>query len=166
MFYYHLAIAAILVQSANSQVITETNWLNHPQIVEIRAFVSTVDQQITRKELAVLEKSVPGDHLCNDRTLASDSQGRPIRLTLSCGSDDSVLFSTFYYDPFGVLRFAFFKGNAVVGSSIEHRIYFDSQGRQIWQSHLIIKGSDYPFSWAWEDNRLPRDPILEFNADN
>jgi hypothetical protein len=70
------------------------------------------------------------------------------------GSDDSALKLQHYYDEAGRLRFVLITGGAVNGSELEQRIYFDEQGKRIWEEHKYTKGPGYTFPEIWPAEQL------------
>jgi hypothetical protein len=99
------------------------------------------------------------------RTLAVDAGGRVRYYERQAGSDDSALKWEHYYDEAGRLRFVFITGGAANGSKLEHRVYFDENGKRIWEEHKYTTGPGYTFPEIWPDEELQRKAVADaFNA--
>jgi hypothetical protein len=134
-------------------------------IKEIHKLVEVIDENIkqnrwtnNRKSVAYSEPYVP-----TDKSLILDDTGIVRKYSYSAGSDDSHLLFDFYYDSVGLLRFVFIIGGAVNGSHLEHKIYFDSLGKRIGESHQYTKGPGYTFPTVWPDDDLVFNPKKDYD---
>jgi hypothetical protein len=147
--------------------ITKANWQQHPKIKQVRAIVQAVNAAMSRKSLTVRKRAFEYCEPYEDtkRTIATDSMGH-VRFYLSeGGSDDSALKWEHYYDETGRLRFVFITGGAINGSKLEHRIYFDENGKRIWEDHTYTKGPGYTFPEVWPDDQLQiNNPAAKFSS--
>lgn len=101
------------------------------------------------------------------RTIATDSKGRVRFYRNEGGSEDSSLKWEHYYDETGRLRFVFITGGAVNGSQLEHRIYFDENGKRLWEEQTYKKGPGYTFPKVWPDDQLQiNDPAAKFSSNS
>ncbi len=64
----------------------------------------------------------------------------------------------------GRLRFLFVKGGAVNDSAVELRIYFDEEGKRLWEDRKLVKGPGYTFINPWPDELIARDAEKAFRA--
>jgi hypothetical protein len=136
--------------------ITKANWQRHPKITQVRAIVQSVNAGISGKSLTVRKRAFEYCEPYEDtaRTIATDAKGRVRFYGNEGGSDDSALKWEYYYDEAGRLRFVFITGGAVNGSKLEHRIYFDENGKRLWEDHTYKKGPGYTFPEVWPDDQL------------
>ncbi len=126
-----LSFSAIATQE---QTITVTNWQQHPKILQIRAIVDSINAGLRKGSFKVSKREFEYCEPYEDtmRKMAINSKGIVRRYENEAGSDDSALTWQHYYDQFGHLRFVFITGGAANGSQLEHRIYFDEQGKRLW----------------------------------
>jgi hypothetical protein len=151
----------------NNTVINESNWSDHPQIVEVRNIYKEIEGKMAVNEFTINTKEAeysPG--VPTLKILYTDKNKAPRKYYYEAGSDDSSLDFSFYYDSIGKLRFVFISGGAVNGSVLEHRIYFDETGKRIWEAQKYTSGPGYTFPTVWPDKDLILDPIKEFEATN
>jgi hypothetical protein len=147
--------------------ITKANWQRHPKITEVRAIVQSVKARMSRKSLTVRKRAFEYCEPYEDvaRTIATDAKGRVRFYGNEGGSDDSALKWKYYYDEMGRLRFAFITGGAINGSKLEHRIYFDENGKRLWEDHTYKKGPGYTFPEVWPDEQLQiKNPAAQFSS--
>lgn len=155
------------LESTTSQEITKANWQQHPKIKAVRAVVAAVDADLTKGLYKVSKRMFDYCEPYEDtlRALAADSEGRARRYEKEAGSEDSSLAWKHYYDAGGHLRFVFITGGATNGSELEHRIYFDEEGKRIWEDQKYVKGPGYTFPKVWPDADLQLvDPAKAFAA--
>jgi len=55
-----------------------------------------------------------------------------------------ILTYRHYYDEAAVSAFVYIIGGAANGTRIQHRIYFDENGKRIWEAHKNVEGQGYP----------------------
>lgn len=154
-------------QADASDEVTKANWQQHPKIKAVRAVVQVVKTGLGRKSFKVRTREFEYCEPYEDalRTLAVDAGGRVRYYERQAGSDDSALKWEHYYDEAGRLRFVFITGGAVNGSKLEHRVYFDDNGKRIWEEHKYTTGPGYTFPEVWPDEELQRkDVMTAFNA--
>jgi hypothetical protein len=136
--------------------VTKANWQRHPKIKAIRALVQSVKNDISRRSLTtkkrVFEYCEPYEDTA--RVIGTDSRGRVRFYQKEGGSEDSALKWEHYYDVAGRLRFVFITGGAVNGTQLEHRIYFDEQGKRVWEERTFKKGPGYTFPEVWPEEQL------------
>jgi hypothetical protein len=147
--------------------INQANWQQHPKIKAVRAVFQTVKAGLAAKAFKVRTRRFEYCEPYEDtsRTLAVDTGGRVRYYEKQAGSDDSALKWEHYYDEAGRLRFVFITGGAANGSELEHRIYFDEDGKRIWEEHKYTKGPGYTFPEVWPDEQLQRSNVATaFNA--
>ncbi len=139
----------------NETPINKTNWLNHPKIQEIRDIYNKIESRITNNTLDKSEKSMESEETSVpiSKIIYVDNLGTIRKYIEETGSDDSALTSNYYYDHAGKLRFVFITRGAVNGSKMEHRIYFDTRGKRIWetQKYLTDIHDTLPAIWPKED---------------
>jgi len=98
------------------------------------------------------------------RVIGTDARGRVRFYQREGGSEDSSLKLEHYYDEAGRLRFVLITGGAVSGSKLEQRIYFDADGKRIWEEHsATAPGYTWPEVWP-EDELQVNDPAAEFSS--
>lgn len=147
--------------------ITKANWQRHPKIAQVRAIVQSVKAGMGRKSLRVRKRTFEYCEPYEDtaRTIATDMKGRVRFYVNEGGSDDSALKWEHYYDEMGRLRFVLITGGAVNGSRLEHRIYFDENGKRLWEDHTYKKGPGYTFPQVWPDEQLQiKNPAEKFSS--
>jgi hypothetical protein len=150
--------AALSAQSKAGDPINEKNWLEHPRIKEIRALFSDTEQAISAKRLVSL--------MADEYQQAWGLDAEHIRkLSQQRGSEDSAVSLDHYYDPAGTLRFAFVRANAVNGTKIEYRVYFDERGKRLWHNCRKTAGPGYTFPEICPDDWLVFDPYTPVNGD-
>jgi hypothetical protein len=155
-----------LTQEADGEI-TKANWQQHPKIKQVRAIVQSVNAGMSGKALTVRNRAFEYCEPYEDtaRTIATDSKGRVRFYGNEGGSDDSSLKWEHYYDEAGRLRFVFITGGAVNGSKLEHRIYFDENGKRLWEDHAYKKGPGYTFPEVWPDEQLQiKNPDAKFSS--
>lgn len=148
--------AASSRRSQEAGEITKANWQQHPKIKAIRAVVQAVKASLGRKAFTVKRRAFEYCEPYEDtaRTIATDTKGLVRFYQNEGGSDDSALKLEHYYDERGRLRFVFITGGAANGSRLEHRIYFDEDGKRIWEDHVYKTGPGYTFPEVWPDDQL------------
>jgi hypothetical protein len=147
--------------------LTQANWQQHPKIKAIRAIVQTVKTGLDSKAFKVQTREFEYCEPYEDalRSIARDARGRVRYYERQGGSEDSALKWQHYYDEAGRLRFVFITGGATNGAELEHRIYFDEQGKRIWEEHKYTKGPGYTFPEIWPAEQLQlRDAAAAFAA--
>jgi hypothetical protein len=163
-FAFFAQAAVCLAQDGGE--VTKDNWQQHPKIKEVRGVYQAVKAGMGRKSLTVKRRSFeycePGEDTL--RVIGTDAQGRVRFYQTEGGSDDSSLKFEHYYDEAGRLRFVFITGGAVSGSKLEQRIYFDADGKRIWEEqHATAPGYTWPEAWP-EDQLQISDPAAKFSS--
>jgi len=148
--------------------ITERNWKNHPEIVEVRSLCQAINEL---KNAGKLKKMVRKFNFCmryedTIRTLYTDGEGKPRIYYYNGGSDDSALQRELYYDEKGMLRFAIIIASAVNGTILDHRVYFSQQGIKISEIQKLLTGPGYTFPKVWPEHELIKNPIQAFNKEH
>jgi hypothetical protein len=148
--------------------ITAKNWVNHPDIVEVRSIYQKV---LEAKEAGSLKKKERKFKYCKPyediaRILYMDRNGKPRLYYYEGGSDDSAVQRELYYDENGKLRFAFITAGAANGTRLEHRVYFSKDGKKIWEIQKFLEGPGYTFPTVWPDEELIQDPVKAYKEKN
>jgi hypothetical protein len=149
------------------EVITEKNWVSHPEIVEVRNIYQKVVELKNSGQLRIKERTFDTtDFPYEDdiRRLFVDKNNKPRIYTFEGGSDDSAVKREMFYDENGKLRFALIKAGAYNNTKIEHRIYFSKNGKKIWESRKLLEGPGYTFPHEWPDDELIQNPEQAFVA--
>ena len=144
--------------------VTKANWRQHPKIKEVRSIYQAVNSG--RKRLRMKKRSFEYCEPYEDsvRMIGADASGRVRFYQKEGGSEDSSLKFEHYYDESGRLRFVFITGGAVSGSKLEHRIYFDADGKRIWEEHSAT-APGYTWPEVWPDEELQvNDPEAKFSS--
>jgi hypothetical protein len=167
-----LVIASAWVLSANAvlaaEAIDEKNWLNHPDIVEVRSLYQGIKET---KDAGKLKKAERKFRYCEPyedtvRTLYTDPNGTARIYHYGGGSDDSAVQRNLYYDGTGTLRFAFIVAGAHNGTKLEHRVYLSKAGKKIWETQRRLEGPGYTFPTEWPEEELIRNPMQAFRDKN
>ncbi len=145
----------------NDNPLTETNWLNHDSIVEVREVFNTTQQLIQQNQLAAEYKEINRDYGMEFRTLLKDPNGVIVKYIEEGGTEDSYRQSEYYYDINQTLRFIFVTEGAANGTSIEQRIYFDAFGNRIW-INVKKEGEGYPGFGNLPEENYVFDPLNRF----
>lgn len=135
------------------------------QMAEVDSIKDGIEQLIKTGKLKKDEKysKYSQPYVPVSRVIFTDQNQTVRKYIQEAGDKDSSLKSSFYYDQRGQLRFAFFDGKAVSGTQIEHRIYFNSKGKRISETHKYIKGPVFIFPEKWLEDELITKPIEAFN---
>lgn len=152
---------------ADKKPITQDNWLNHPEVVEVRKLYNDIEQAIKEKRLILQTKDIAytGPHQPTLKKVFIDENHAVRKYVEERGSEDSSLTCNFYYDTNKMLRFVFVEGAAVCGSVLEHRIYFDFCGKRMWENSKYTKGPEGYWPAEWPEKALIREPWSRFNQD-
>jgi hypothetical protein len=165
-----LTLGLWLLTSAGfaAQVLTEKNWINHPDIVEVRSLYQKVKEDKNAGKLKKKERKFKYCEPYEDtvRTLYTARDGTPRIYYYGGGSDDSSVEHELYYDESGKLRFAFITAGAYNGTKVEHRVYFSKAGKKIWETQKRLEGPGYTFPTEWPDEELIRNPLQALNDKN
>jgi hypothetical protein len=143
-------------QDAQPGTITQANWQQHPKIKTVRTIVDAVNAGLSKRAFKISARKFEYCEPYEDtlRQVAVDAKGIVRMYEKQAGSDDSSLTWKHYYDELGRLRFVFISGGATNGAELEHRIYFDENGKRIWEDHKYVKGPGYTFPEVWPDDQL------------
>lgn len=147
--------------------ITESNWDQNPQIIEIRKMVAAIDAKLKSHSPKTSERRFEycGNMQLTVRRIAQDSKGAvPWYETYSEGQDESWNFH-YYYDSGGRLRFVSGTARSANGTREELHIYFDENGKRLWKTDKFLKGQGCPgcFSAYYDsDKALAFDPAKDF----
>jgi hypothetical protein len=156
-----------VAQVTKAVQVTKANWNEHPKIKAVRAIVASINAGLSKKTLKVSVRKFEYCEPYEDtlRRKAVNSKGLVRMYETQAGSDDSSLTWKHFYDEAGRLRFVFITGGATNGAELEHRIYFDEDGKRIWEEHKYVKGPEYTFPEVWPDDQLQlKDPAGAFAA--
>ena len=144
--------------------VNQQNWTKHPLILEIDKIKDEIDKEISAKKYQQKEKSIEFSEpwVPTSKVVYLKEDNNTIKYTQEAGSDDSALRYQYYYDDLGKLRFVMISGGAVNGSELEHKIYFSSDGKRIWETHRYLKGPGYSFPEIWPEEEIVFNPKDEF----
>lgn len=159
-----IIIALFLGFGAQAGKITEKNWKQNPEIIQVRKIVEA--NQKLKKNWKKLDRvwnyCEPG--VDTQRILYTDGKNIGRIYSNSGGSDDSSVNLESHYDENGKLRFVFITGGAVNGSKLEHRIYFRANGDRFWELQKYVTGPGYTFPDPWPQDQIVTDPLTAFEA--
>lgn len=150
-----------------SEAINEKNWVNHPEIVEVRTLYQKIKEfketgHLKRNERRFDTTSCE-PYEDDARVLFTDQKGKPRIYYYEGGSDDSMVRRELFYDDNGKLRFAYIRAGAHNGTTLEHRVYFSKAGKKIWEIQKLLEGPGYTFPSEWPDAELIQNPVQAFN---
>lgn len=153
LFMASMFVFSFGATAMQDEKITAANWQRHPQILQVRAIVNSVDAGIRKGSFKISKREFEYCESYEDtlRKMAVDSKGVVRKYENEAGSDDSALTWQHYYDQLGRLRFVFISGGAANGAQLEHRIYFDESGKRLWEEHKYVKGTGYTFPEVWPE---------------
>jgi len=150
-----------------AEPITEKNWRNHPEIVEVRslynAIVAAKNAGSLKKKERKFDTSSCEPYEDDIRVLYIDRNEKPRIYYYSGGSEDSMVRRELFFDENGKLRFAFIKAGAYNGTMLEHRVYLSKSGKKIWETQKLLEGPGYTFPTEWPDGELIQNPVQAFN---
>lgn len=151
-----------------AQGLTEKNWVNHPDVVEVRSVYQKAKEDKNGGKLKKKERKFNYCEPFEDtvRTLYTARDGTPRIYYYQGGSDDSSVQRELYYDESGNLRFALIIAGASNGTKIEHRVYLSKVGKKIWETQKRLQGPGYTFPTEWPNEELIRNPLQAFNHKN
>lgn len=131
---------AMPAQPKTYQEITESNWENHPRIVEIRKLYNDIQSKLESKALKYQEKSFAklprscrGTYPIEYFGVATDRANR-VRMYIRAQriSHDDLLTRRSYYDEGGHLRFVYETNESAGFATIKKRIYLTDKGNVFW----------------------------------
>ena|SRR5437879_1575723 len=142
-----LAFLALASTPLRGQTGDSSSWMRRPEIRSIRAIVTSVDTSVALRRFVERDTTVvcDGGDVSFEITSHTDSQHIVRRIHFRGGSGDSAHDLTYYYDPQGLLRFAFAGRGAVNGTQEEERVYYDVQGKVIHRDVRQLEGPGYPW---------------------
>lgn len=155
----------VLTSSYAAGPINEKNWINHPEVVEVRSLYKTIKEEKDAGKLKMIKRKFDYCEPYQDtlRSLFTDGNGKPRIYYYSGGSDDSAVHRELYYDDNGKLRFAFIVAGAYNGTKLEHRVYFSRKGVKVWEIQKLIDGPGYTFPDEWPEDELIKNPAQAYN---
>jgi len=150
-----------------NEAITEKNWVNHPEIVDVRTLYQKIKESKDAGRLKRNERKFDTTS-CEPyeddvRVLFTDQKGKPRIYYYEGGSEDSMVRRELFYDDNGKLRFAFVRAGAYNGTKLEHRVYLSKAGKKIWEIQKLLEGPGYTFPTEWPDPELIQNPVQAFN---
>jgi hypothetical protein len=150
-----------------SEAINEKNWVNHPEIVEVRTHYQKIKASQEAGHLKRNERRFDTTS-CEPyedgaRILFTDQKQKPRIYHYEGGSEDSMVGREHFYDDNGKLRFALIHAGAYNGTVYEYRIYFSKTGKKIWEIRKLLEGPGYTFPSEWPDEELIQNPVQAFN---
>ncbi|MCC7383349.1 MAG: hypothetical protein IT384_16045 [Deltaproteobacteria bacterium] len=154
------ALLISLPQDAEGKV-TAKNWKQHPAIEDVRAVYQGVTAARAARALEERVRRAPDE--CWDwylLRLATDTSSTARYFFRAGGGQDSTHRHAFFYDTKGTVRFALLRGAATNGSSIETRIWFDGEGKELYRTNQR-RGP----GWTWisgDPAMIIRDPKALF----
>ncbi|EQA43593.1 hypothetical protein LEP1GSC050_1772 [Leptospira broomii serovar Hurstbridge str. 5399] len=161
-----LLLLFLFSNGISGKEINGKNWTTHPDIKEIRSIYDRIEKEIKNKELASSKKEFEYSKPYKPTLKIAFFNKKHIicKYVEEMGSDDSAIKIEYYYDDLKALRFVFITGGSVNGSRLEHRLYFDSLGKKIWEIRKIVKGPGYTFPIEWPTEEFIWNPEKEFNG--
>ena len=147
--------------------ITDANWARQLKISEVRKMVNSVNLGITKGVFKTSQKRFED---CDGgyeiyRSITVDANGVVRRYEMQGGSEDHLLTFQHYYDESGRISFVYIIGGAYNGTHILHRIYFDKNGKRIFEAHKDVTGPGYPGFSDYPDDELSiSNPAKDFAA--
>ncbi len=163
-----LFLSACFPAFSQVEAITESNWVNHTSIKEVREIVNTIHSDIKegvlKREQKFFEYCSPNHDTM--RMTYGDKKGKVRQYIFSGGTEDSAADFIHYYDEAGTVRFVLKKAAASNGTEIEARFYFDAKGKKIWTNLKTFKGPGWPGAGELSDDVVVRDPKKAFVVDN
>ena len=148
--------------------ITEKNWVNHPEIVEVRsiyqAIMAAKDAGSLKKKERRFDTSNCEPYEDDVRVLYSDQNEKPRIYYYAGGSEDSMVRRELSYDDKGKLRFALIRAGAYNGTMYEYRVYFSKAGKKIRERRTLVEGPGYTFPPEWPDDELIQNPLEAFQG--
>jgi hypothetical protein len=153
-------------QETAPEKITRANWQKHPKIEAIREIVKSV---IADWESGELKTSHRNFENCDGaftefRRISVDASGIVRRYEFAYTAEDDSRTDEYYYDDAGRLRFVLIDGwNASDGVPARHRIYFDEDGKRLWEDS---KGKGLYWPQKWPDNKLHKTDAAKDFANN
>jgi hypothetical protein len=145
-----------VLNADNSAPAKVANTDRQSTIKEIRKLVNSVNLGMTKGIFKTSQKRFED---CEGgyevyRRITVDAKGVVRRYEMQGGSEDHLLTFQHYYDESGRISFVYIIGGAVNGTRIQHRIYFDENGKRIFESHKNVTGPGYPGFSDYPDNEL------------
>ncbi len=164
MLFFFLQ-ASILFSAAEQ--ITEKNWRNHPSIVEVRNIFTEIEDNLKNGKIKKQNEINRENENGNTRNIFffTDKEENIRKCIVETGSDDSAYVISHYYDNDLTLRFVFVQAGAVNGASAEYRIYFDKDGKRIWNNMQYKSKENYSFPSEWPDAQILFNPMSETAVD-
>lgn len=144
--YALLTLGLLPICATALEPINESNWINHPEVKEIRAIYKQVNdlQAAGKLKKQTQHCNLYGGEVSMDGALYKDANGQVRKYSVSAGSGDSTGAAEYYYDEFGYSRFTYRTGGATNGTKREERIYFNAQGEHLY-TNTKEQGPGYPF---------------------
>lgn len=145
--------------------ITRAKWRQHPKIKAAQAIVSSVNAAWKRGAFKTSQRSFEkcGDAFTEFRRMTVDSKGVVRRYEFAYTAEDDSRTDEYYYDESGRLRFVRISGwNASAGSNADRKIYFDENGKRLWEDQ---KGIGHFWPWPWPDKDLHKSDAAKDFAD-
>lgn len=125
--------------------IHDGNWLNHPEVLKIRALYAEINAA-EKSQLLKPESTGCTLHrgaLKIDATLYRDLNRMIRKYVVKAGTGDSVGVAEYYYDKDGVPRFTYKTRSVYNGTKQQDRIYFNASGAHLYTNHKQ-EGAGYP----------------------
>jgi hypothetical protein len=163
-----LICVAVCVFAETHLPVTQSNWLTHQAIKEIRLIYQKIESSIKKQHYQRKEKKqhYAVSYAPTRKIIYIDTHNIVRKFIVEAGSEDSSLVYNYYYNDQGILRFVFITGGAINGSVMEHRIYFDVMGKRIWEIQKYVKGPGYTFPQVWPSQQIYTNPLDEFNRNS
>ncbi|MCK5897899.1 MAG: hypothetical protein KAG10_05045 [Methylococcales bacterium] len=139
----HLVLLSFLLTNPlQAKEITQQNWLNHPEIKQIRDLYKDIEQQVANKTLRKTFKHTDCELQATgfDMTFYND-QKNTRKYSIIVQTEDSKESSSYYYDKQKMLRFIFSVYNEVGSNPQETRGYYNASGQHLYTHYS--KGSGF-----------------------
>ncbi|MCK5728966.1 MAG: hypothetical protein KAG10_08780 [Methylococcales bacterium] len=137
-----IILSFLLTTLLQAKEVTAQNWLNHPEIKQIRDIYKAIEQQVANKTLHKIIKHTDCELQATgfDTTLYNDHKNTR-KYSIIVQSEDSKESSSYYYDQQKMLRFIFSVYNEVGSNRQETRRYYNASGQHLYTNYS--KGSGF-----------------------
>lgn len=116
-----------------AEVITDKNWIKHPEIKKIRLLYNKINaaEQANKLKKDTRKCVLHGGSVKIDGELYRDAKGAVRKYVVDGGSGDSRARAEYYYDN-GIARFTYRFRGAYNGTIVKDRIYFNNKGQHLY----------------------------------
>jgi hypothetical protein len=157
------------VAADDAPILAEETWASDPQIQDIIKIFTEVQYKKEKNKLRSQRKEFDTCDPREDteRELIVDNKKIPRYYFYAKESNAASIKWEFYYDTAGKLRFSYIEAEAMNGTYIQHRIFFNSEGQRLWENQDLVDGPGYDFPREhWPDATIVMTPLQHFLAKN